>query len=114
MQASDLLHLPRRGQLLTECAALDGSGTPQCFVRGLSTVQECTAAHGPAITDPLPALFSAGQAGDGGLGAICAPPPVPGKPFLRGARAQVLSHPASAVFSVYVLIVAPPVCHACL
>lgn len=55
------MHVLRRGQLLTECAALDGSGTPQCFVHGLSMVQECATAHDPVAPDPLPSLFAAGQ-----------------------------------------------------
>ena len=55
------MHVPCRCQLLTECAALDGSGTPQCFVHGLSMVQECATAHDPVPPDPLPSLFAAGQ-----------------------------------------------------
>jgi len=56
----------RRGQLLTECAALDGTGAPQCFVQGLSAVQECASAHGPIQSDALSALFTAGQVRRGG------------------------------------------------
>jgi len=41
-------------------------------------------ARSAALTAPR-----GGQAGDGTLGAICSPPPVPGQPFLRGTRQQL-------------------------
>jgi len=78
----------RRGQLLTECAALDGTGAPQCFVQGLSAVQECASAHGPIQSDALSELFTAGQVRKRRGGLLSSRVPNPTLHACRCARAR--------------------------
>lgn len=67
-----------RDSLLLDCVPLSsGSKVPECFVEGLSVVDECKPAT--AAGSSLQALMNAGNATDGKDGALCMMDPSVGK-----------------------------------
>lgn len=59
-----------RGELIRDCRSLDGSSQSQCFVDGLSVVQDCADTRNYP-TELAPALLAAGRGADGQDGSLC-------------------------------------------
>ena len=59
-----------RGELIRDCRSLDGSSPSQCFVDGLSVVQDCADTRNYP-TELAAALLAAGRGADGKDGSIC-------------------------------------------
>ena len=55
---------------MSNCRSLDGSSQLQCFVQGLSVVQDCADTRNYP-TELAPAMLAAGRGTDGQEGSLC-------------------------------------------
>lgn len=59
-----------RGELVKDCRSLDGSSQQQCFVQGLTGVQDCDDTRNYP-TELASTLLAQGKGADGQEGSIC-------------------------------------------
>lgn len=71
-----------RDSLILDCIPLSANSTePECFVEGLSVVDACKPASGPAST--LQDIIKSGKGVDGDDGSLCSLTPTTDKVIIR-------------------------------